>query len=209
MMEGRKEGPKRISARGFRKIGVKEVLIPGLLLAAALGWAGWKKLGPDIYANKQVFPETGVVREVEDDDTFQLQSGIRVRLLGVDAPNRGDEGTEQAGMVLRELVGDKRVWLEYDRYQDDKYGRVLAWVWYKCDPSAGSGQGPKFLPADYMHLTFNRSREGLTENPEGCKKGKLVQEELVKQGVVWVRGYKDRGELKYEGRLMNSVGSNN
>ena len=60
-----------------------------------------------------------------------------------------------------------------------------------------------------MHLTFNRSREGLTENPEGCKKGKLVQEELVKQGVVWVRGYKDRGELKYEGRLMNSVGSNN
>lgn len=39
------------------------------------------------------------------------------------------------------------------------------------------------------------------ENPEGCKDGKLVQEELVKQGVVWVQVYKDRGVLKYEKRL--------
>ena len=191
----KKEVPKRITASGLRRIGVKEALIPGLILAAALGWTGWKKLGPDIYANKQVFPETGIVRQVEDDDTFQLQSGVRVRLLGVDAPNRGDEGTEQAGMVLRELVGDKRVWLEYDRYQDDKYGRVLAWVWYEC------GDNPKFAPADYMRLTFNRSRPGLTDNPEGCENGKLVQEELVKQGVVWVSVYKGRGTLKYQERL--------
>jgi len=72
----------------------------------------------------------------------------------------------------------------------------LAWVWVGC-------QNPKFLPADYMHLTYNRSREGLKENPEGCKKGKLVQEEMVRTGLAGVEVYKDRGELKYEKRLLD------
>ena len=49
---------------------------------------------------------------------------------------------------------------------------------------------------------FNRSRPGLTDNPEGCKKGKLVQEELIKEGLAKMEVYKDRGELKYEMRLV-------
>ncbi len=182
---------RRLTPKSLRKMGVKEVLIPGLILASVLGWTGWKKLGNDFYKNKQVFPDTGIVRQIEDDDTFQLQSGVRVRLLGVDAPKKG----LSQSLSLSEMIQDKRVWLEYDRYHDDKYGRVLAWVWYECEGI------PKFSPPEYMHLSFNRSREGLTENPEGCKDGKLVQEELVKQGVVWVQVYKDRGELKYEKRL--------
>jgi hypothetical protein len=94
-------------------------------------------------------------------------------------------------------VGDERVWLEYDRYEDDKSGRILAWVWVKCE------ENPRFTDNEYMHLTYNRSREGLLENPEGCKKGKLVQEELVRVGMAKVEVYKDRGELKYEKRLLD------
>jgi len=52
-----------------------------------------------------------------------------------------------------------------------------------------------------MHLSRNQSRPGLTENPAGCKKGKLVQEEMVNAGMAKVETYKDRGELKYEERI--------
>ena len=52
-----------------------------------------------------------------------------------------------------------------------------------------------------MHLTYNQSKLGLTENPEGCKKGKLVNEMMVKKGLAKVIFYKDRGEMKYEERL--------
>ena len=65
---------------------------------------------------------------------------------------------------------------------------------------------PTFLPADYMHLTYNTSREGLKENPDGCKKGKLVNEEMVRQGLASTERYKERGELKYEERLEENRG---
>lgn len=189
---------KRITADKLRKMGVKEVLIPGLILAGVLGWTGWSRLGPNIYKNKQVFPDSGVVRVITDGDTFELQNGVRVRMIGINAPGRGEEKEGEATKRLSNLVEDKKVWLEYDRYQDDKFGRVLAWVWINCEST------PKFLPSDYMRLSFNRSRPGLTENPEGCRKGKLVQEEMVRVNLAKAEVYKVRGDLKYEKRLLDN-----
>lgn len=188
---------KRITADWLRKIGAKEVLIPGLILAGVLGWTGWQKLGPDIYKNKQAFPDSGIVGVITDGDTFELQNGVRVRMIGINAPGRGETRSDEAAKRLSGLVEDKKVWLEYDRYQDDKFGRTMAWVWINCEST------PKFLPSDYMRLSFNRSRPGLTDNPQGCKKGKLVQEEMVKAGLVKVETYKERGDLKYEKRLSD------
>jgi len=116
-------------------------------------------------------------------------------MLGVDSPGRGKDGYEEAGEFLEKLIKDKRVWLEYDRYQDDKYGRILAWVWVNCESK------PKFRDPFYMHLSGNRSREGLVENPDGCKKGDLVNEEMVDGGWAKIVKYAKRGPLKYEGRL--------
>lgn len=190
--------PQRISASWLRKIGVKEVLIPGILFAAiALKITDWQKLGPDIYKNKTVFPDTGIVRTVTDGDTLELQSGVRVRLIGINAPDRGEAHEQEATQKLESLIKDERIWLEYDRYQDDQNGRVMAWIWIQCEKT------PQFTPPDYMHLTYNRSREGLLGNPEGCTKGTLVQENLVDAQLAIVEVYKDRGELKYENRLRN------
>jgi len=193
-----KKTEKRLTAEWLRKIGLKEVLIAGTIFAVtALGIKDWQKLGPDIHENERVFPETGVVRQVIDGDTFELVNGVRVRMIGINAPDRGESGEDEATKRLGDLVNDRRVWLEYDRYQDDKNGRVLAWIWKSCEGT------PRFLPADYMHLTYNQSREGLKDNPVGCKRGKLVQEEMVKSGLAEVEMYKDRGELKYEVRLLD------
>lgn len=146
---------------------------------------------------KQLFPTNGIVYTIEDGDTFTLKNGVIVRLIGVNAPERGSKNYTEATNYLTENIKDKRVYLEYDRYQDDVYSRVLAWVWIDCEST------PKFMPSDYMHKSGNESNLGLTENPKGCKKGKLVNEELVKQKLASPVVYKDRGELKYEVRLKS------
>lgn len=177
-------------------LGIPAVFIPGLLLAILLGWnpTVLSKV-TNYYQVKQLFPAQGVVRDIVDGDTFILNNGVEVRMLGVNAPGRGEKGFEDAKNALATLTKDKRTHLEYDRYQDDKYGRVLAWVWVDCETN------PTFLPADYMHLSDNASRDGLKENPEGCKKGKLVNEAMVDGGWATPVSYTDRGPLKYQKRM--------
>ena len=180
------------------RLGIPAVLIPGIILAVTLGWNPTKFTNVTNYHNiKQIFPDSGVVAHVNDGDTFELKNGVVVRMLGIDAPNRGETHYNISRDYLRTMIEGKRVYVEYDRYQDDKYGRVIAWVWIGCEAT------PTFLPADYMHLTYNRSREGLKENPEGCKKGTLVNEAMADGGWATAERYKERGDLKYEERLMS------
>lgn len=197
MAKGKNPGGIKNIPWYLRKIGVPAVLIPGIVFAAALGWTGWRSLGPDYYANKQVFPDSGYMAEVYDGDTLLLKSGMTMRLLGINAPNRGESGYEKSGKGLENLAGDKKLWFEYDRYQNDKFGRIMAWVWVGCE------NRPEFLPADYMHKSKRESNPGLIENPQGCRSGKLVQEEMVRTGLATLEVYNDRGELKYELRIKN------
>ncbi len=192
-MASKKSKRSRLTAKELIKKGVPYVLIPGILAAGVLGWkTGIFEKVKNYYEIKSLFPVSGIVATIEDGDTFTLKNGAKVRLIGIDAPT----GITRAEDYLTEEVLGKRVYLEYDRYQDDKYGRVLAWVWVGCEIT------PQFLPANYMHKSGNESNPGLIDNPEGCKKGKLVNEELVISGFAEPVVYKDRGELKYEKRLQ-------
>ncbi|MDP1722168.1 MAG: thermonuclease family protein [Candidatus Gottesmanbacteria bacterium] len=184
-------------------LGLPAVLIPGILIAMALGWNPTKLASVKNYQEiKTIFPSSGIVTHVVDGDTFELKNGVGVRMIGIDAPNRGEAKWDEARVALDELIDRKRVYLEYDRYQDDKYGRILAWIWVGCE------REPSFLPADYMHLTYNSSREGLLENPKGCSEGKLVNEEMVRKGLASDEKYKERGTLKYEGRMGINITNN-
>lgn len=62
-----------------------------------------------------------------DGDSFDLTAGRRIRLLGIDAPDKGRCLYEEARERLKELVLGKRVNLT-DIVIDD-YGRILANVW--------------------------------------------------------------------------------
>ncbi|MDO8571796.1 MAG: thermonuclease family protein [bacterium] len=120
---------KRWTRKRLIALGVPAMLIPGLLIALALGWNP-VSLGSvkDYHEIRQIFPSSGIAAQVIDGDTFELQNGVGVRLIGIDAPNRGEARWEEAREALSGFISEKRVYLEYDRYQDDKYGRVLAWV---------------------------------------------------------------------------------
>lgn len=167
------------------------MLIPGLIFASIYGVKNIDKL-TNYYENVRIFPKIGIVREVEDGDTVRLQSGQVVRLIGINAPDRGKSGYEEAKNKLEEMTKSQKLWLEYDRYQDDKYGRILAWVWVGCE-----SEKVATLPADYMHLSGNESRGYVTNKPDGCQSGALVNREMVENGMAEAVEYEKRGRLKY------------
>ena len=84
--------------------------------------------------------ESFKVKDVIDGDTIRLSDGRMVRYLGVDTPEvrkrRGGGWTLdpepyaiEARDMNRALVGARRVELEYDEKREDKYGRLLAYVY--------------------------------------------------------------------------------
>jgi micrococcal nuclease len=80
------------------------------------------------------------VTKVVDGDTFWIDGGfgkgIKIRLIGVDAPESRKTGSRETGFFGREasdylkgLISGKRVRLEYDIGRSDRYGRTLAYVY--------------------------------------------------------------------------------
>lgn len=89
-----------------------------------------------------------LVTRVVDGDTLKLENGERVRMIGIDTPEvhetaklyRDSRKTGQdretiramgkkASAFTKKLVGDKRVRLEFDVEQRDRYGRLLAYIY--------------------------------------------------------------------------------
>ena len=87
--------------------------------------------------------EPGVVTYVIDGDTVVVQltndeseDELRVRLIGIDAPESANEDEEKnteegiaATEYTRSILLNKDVFLEYDKELIDKYGRTLAYIW--------------------------------------------------------------------------------
>jgi len=71
--------------------------------------------------------------EVEDGDTVQLEKGLPVRLVGIDAPEKGKPFYNESRVFLMEMLGKKRVEVEYIQRQNDNYGRLRGYLFVKCD----------------------------------------------------------------------------
>ena len=70
-----------------------------------------------------------VVSRVIDGDTVELANGERVRLIGIDTPERDRPYFQEAKEKLTELIEGKEVVLEKDISEQDRYGRLLRYVW--------------------------------------------------------------------------------
>jgi micrococcal nuclease len=77
-------------------------------------------------------PDTAHVIQVIDGDTITITGGYRVRYIGIDAPETYP-GVERYGieawLANRELVEGKKVRLEKDVSEADRYGRLLRYVY--------------------------------------------------------------------------------
>lgn len=99
----------------------------GLLLLTACGApAGLDRLAVG---------ELGRVAEVRSGDVLVLDSGLTVRLAGIEAPGQDEPYAAEARAVLRRLADGRVVRLLYGGARRDAYGRALAQVQLK-----GSGQ---------------------------------------------------------------------
>lgn len=81
---------------------------------------------------------TGIVVQVVDGDTLDI-SGVRVRLVLVDAPERNTRQGPAATAYLRRLCPPgSPAWLQPDAWQpQDQYGRTLAAIWCGEGPDRG------------------------------------------------------------------------
>ena len=80
------------------------------------------------------------VTRVVDGDTFWIndgsREGLKIRLIGVDAPEPRNSGKKLKGyfgsessVYLAQLIEGRKVRLEYDVSRYDRYGRTLAYVY--------------------------------------------------------------------------------
>ncbi|MBM4048373.1 MAG: thermonuclease family protein [Planctomycetes bacterium] len=68
------------------------------------------------------------VKSVVDGDTVELATGDRVRLIGIDSPERGELFYDAAKIYLKDLVLGKAVRIERDADTMDSYGRKLGYL---------------------------------------------------------------------------------
>lgn len=72
----------------------------------------------------------GICNYVVDGDTINVLGVGRIRLVGVDTPERGQSGYQEAKDFTTNLCLDKTVYLDIDDAKSyDKYGRTLAVVY--------------------------------------------------------------------------------
>lgn len=174
---------KPLTATFLKSKKVPAVLIAGLIVASSLGWHGWSSFSKtqNYYQIKRLFPDTTRVTSVTDGDTVQIANDLSVRLVGINAPERGQAGHKEAIQFLTYLSVGKQVTLEYDAYQDDKYGRILAYIWIPCVQEL----------VRYCRSEHNNEL--------------LINEVMVKEGKAIHVIYPKRKRLRYEDNFTPSL----
>ena len=101
------------------------------------------------------------VIRVIDGDTLVIrydEEATRVRLLAIDAPERGEPGFAAAAAALRELVEGREVRIEFDAAagRRDPWGRLLARIWVRGPDGVDLDVGADLLARGLV--TRNRPR---------------------------------------------------
>ena len=104
--------------------------------------------------------ESGVVVNVVDGDTIDVAGVGRIRLIGLDTPERGACGFESATQALSVLVLGREVQLVPGADDDaDRYGRLLRYV-----DVAGEDSGLTLIEDGWAIARYD-SRDGYGRHP--------------------------------------------
>ena len=125
---------------------------------------------------------------VIDGDTFILENGETVRLIGIDAPELSQPGGEESRQYLTRLILNKGVTLKRGREDRDKYSRLLRFVYLGnlCINEEMIRQG--YAEARYMSSEDPRREHYLTLEMEA---------ESVKAGLWSDHIFQPRSNLEW------------
>lgn len=133
-MSKKKRKKKKIPTKHkLLKFGVPVALIPGIIVASMLGFDYEKLLKTSPRSNPDIYGTEVRLVEAKDGDTVQLEKGMPIRLVGIDAPEKGKPFYNESRALLMELVEDKVIEVEYVQKQNDNYGRLRGYLFVKCD----------------------------------------------------------------------------
>ena len=107
----------------------RSVILTVLAFVAAAGGYGGYQVVQD-YGKYGLNFESRLhtVEEVVDGDTLVIENDIRVRLLGIDAPETGECYSAEAKKELSKLTLGKEIVLEKDQTSKDGFDRLLRYV---------------------------------------------------------------------------------
>jgi micrococcal nuclease len=75
-------------------------------------------------------PDRFQVIRVLDGDTVELSGGDKLRLIGIDTPERGEPFYDSARVYLEHQILGKSVDIRHSKQRRDHYGRLLGYVYY-------------------------------------------------------------------------------
>jgi micrococcal nuclease len=113
------------------------------------------------------FGQDIMVIRIIDGDTFEIENGDKVRMIGIDAPELKDEGGLESKNYLRLLIENKYVSLIKDEKNNNKdfFGRLLRYVYLK-----NSDINLKMIEDGYANVytkfKFTKSKEYINFNKD-------------------------------------------
>lgn len=128
--------------------------------------------------------ETYRVRRVVDGDTLLLESGERLRLQGLDAPETVKEDTPvqpwgpEASQFTRDFIeaAEGRVRVTFGPEREDQYGRLLGFVWH----------GDRLLNEELIREGLARAKLGYRYSGVMKRRFEAAQQEAKRAGRgIW------------------------
>ena len=111
---------------------------------------GWASVGDVVEQEPVAATSThAVVTYVIDGDTFDIDSGERVRLFGIDTPERDECYFDESTDFVRAWLEGQTVRLEQDVRERDVYGRLLRYVFIDREPD-GTPTSTELLVNDVL-----------------------------------------------------------
>jgi endonuclease YncB( thermonuclease family) len=142
-------------------------------------------------------PTTYLVTRIVDGDTLELGNGETVRLVGIDTPEIGECGYDEASVALSRLVAGKQVRLGRSDEDRDRYGRLLRYVDVGSTDAGlrqiqgglaiaryDSRDGYGFHPREPRYVAADKASSG-----SGCRKPVAAPQPLAGGGGACAPGY--------------------
>ena len=146
-------------------------------------------IGAIVGCTQQADTISGV--EIIDGDTFRLANGDTVRLIGIDAPELSQPGSEMSREYLAHLICGKRITLERGYEDRDNYNRLLRFVY----------TGNLCINEEMIRQGYAEARY-LPENPIRDYYIQLeIQAEATKAGLWSDTIFQPRFNLAWDGNL--------